>query len=189
MTRPPPAGWAAGVPELVGPALFASHVRDVPDFPEPGVTFKDVTPLLNDHAAFSAAVDAIASFAGEHTIDVVVGMESRGFILGAPVALQLSAGFVPARKAGKLPGPVLSEAFALEYGEEVLQLHRDAIRPGQRVLVVDDVLATGGTAAATARLVEGLGGSVVAFGFLIELGFLDGRSLLTGHEVHSLLTY
>lgn len=170
-------------------SAFAEHIRDIPDFPIHGVTFKDVTPLLNEHRAFAAAVDALAALADGRHIDVVVGMESRGFILGAPVALKLGAGFVPARKAGKLPGPVRSESFALEYGEETLEVHQDAIQPGQQVLVVDDVLATGGTAAATAKLVEGLGGCVVAFGFLLEIGSLEGARRLANHEVHALLTY
>ncbi len=168
---------------------LAAGIRDIPDFPRPGVVFKDVTPLLADHATLTLAVDALTDVADGAAIDVVVGMESRGFILGPPVALRLGAGFVPARKAGKLPGPTRRESFTLEYGEEVLEVHEDAISAGDRVLIVDDVLATGGTASATARLVEGLGGEVVAFAFLLELAFLDGAAKLSGYRVTSLLTY
>jgi adenine phosphoribosyltransferase len=165
-------------------------VRDVPDFPEPGVVFKDITPLLADHDGFLAVVNALADAgrdaAGDVVVDKVVGMEARGFILAAPVALALGTGFVPVRKAGKLPGETHAVSYALEYGEATLELHRDAISVGDRVLLVDDVLATGGTAAATRELVEQSGGDVVGFAVLIELGFLDGRSALGDLPLHVL---
>ena len=157
-------------------------VRDVPDFPEPGVLFKDITPLLADPEGFTAVVEALAAAgrddAGAPVVDKVVGMEARGFILAAPVALALGAGFVPVRKAGKLPGPVHSFAYDLEYGSATLEIHRDAVAPGERVLLVDDVLATGGTVAAARRLVEACGGAVVGVAMLMELTFLPGRDAL-----------
>jgi adenine phosphoribosyltransferase len=168
--------------------VLAQRVRDIPDFPKPGVVFKDVTPLLGDHVAFSTAVDWLVTHFGRGTVDKVVGIEARGFILGAPVAYHFGAGFVPARKAGKLPGPTRAVTYDLEYGVETLELHEDAVLPGERVLIVDDVLATGGTAAAATELVEALGGTVVGLGFLIELGFLGGASKLR-HDHVSLLTY
>ena len=164
-------------------------VRDIPDFPTPGVTFKDVTPLLLDHVAFSTVVDALVMRFGRGTVDKVVGIEARGFIFAAPVAYHFGAGFVPARKAGKLPAGTASASYDLEYGSEVLEIHEDAIAAGDRVLIVDDVLATGGTAAATAGLVESLGGTVVGLGFLIELGFLDGASKVSRWDRASILTY
>lgn len=153
-------------------------VRDVPDFPEPGILFKDITPLLADHSGFGAVVSALADAGregGEVVIDKVIGMEARGFILAAPVALALGVGFVPVRKAGKLPGETHAVGYALEYGEAVLEVHRDGITAGERVLVVDDVLATGGTARATAELVAACGGTVAGLAFLLELSFLRGR--------------
>jgi adenine phosphoribosyltransferase len=168
--------------------VLAERVRDIPDFPKPGVVFKDVTPLLGDHVAFSTAVDWLVTHFGRGTVDKVVGIEARGFILAAPVAYHFGAGFVPARKAGKLPGPTRSITYELEYGAETLELHEDAIEPGERVLIVDDVLATGGTAAAATELVELIGGQVVGLGFLIELAFLGGAAKLH-HEHVSLLTY
>lgn len=164
--------------QLPGTERIASLIRDVPDFPKPGVTFKDITPLLSDPAGFEAAVEALTATAPER-IDVVVGMEARGFIFAAPVALRLGAGFVPVRKPGKLPKDVYSETFALEYGHETLTVHTDAVLPGARVLVVDDVLATGGTVAATAGLIRKLGAELVAVSVLMELDFLHGRSALT----------
>src|SRR4051812_18826468 len=150
------------------------HIRDIPDFPRAGVVFKDITPLLSDVDAFRFAVDAIADhFAGE-PIDKVLGIEARGFIIAAPVAYRFGAGFVPVRKAGKLPWQVEKEEYVLEYGTDLLEIHQDAVAPGERVLIVDDVLATGGTASATLRLVERLGGQVVGLGFVIELAFLGG---------------
>jgi adenine phosphoribosyltransferase len=168
---------------------LAAHVRDIEDFPTPGVTFKDVTPLLADHAALSTAVDLLVARFGTAPLDKVVGIEARGFILAAPIAYHVGAGFVPARKAGKLPAPTRSVTYELEYGRETLELHRDAIAPGERVLIVDDVLATGGTAAATASLVADAGGEIVGLGFLIELAFLDGAARIQGYPRESLLTY
>ena len=173
-------------------ARLSPLIRDVPDFPEPGIVFKDIAPLLADHEALSLVVDALAdagrNSAGEPTVDKVVGIESRGFILAAPVALQLGTGFVPVRKKGKLPGPTYSQSYALEYGEATLEVHEDAFIAGQRVLVVDDVLATGGTAGAAIELVERAGGTVAGFTVLMELGFLDGRERLAPRTVHALLT-
>ncbi|WP_312855777.1 adenine phosphoribosyltransferase [Nocardioides stalactiti] len=165
-------------------------VRDVVDFPEPGIVFKDITPLLADHAGFTAVVAGLAA-AGRDTdglpvVDKVVGMEARGFIFAAPVALALGVGFVPVRKVGKLPGETHAVAYALEYGEATLEVHRDAIAPGERVLVIDDVLATGGTARATVDLVEACGGEVVATTFLMELSFLPGRAALGAVPVTAL---
>ena len=164
-------------------------IRDVPDFPKPGVVFKDISPLLADHDGLTAVVAGIAAAgvdASGAVVDKVVGIEARGFILASPVALQLQAGFVPVRKAGKLPGPTHQVAYALEYGEAVLEVHQDAIRPGERVLIVDDVLATGGTVAAAKSLVESCGGEVVSVAVLMELEFLHGRSALPGVPVTAL---
>lgn len=159
-------------------------VVDVPDYPEAGVVFKDITPLLADHTGFEASVQALAEAgrtpAGEVFVDKVVGMEARGFMFAAPVALALGAGFVPVRKPGKLPRACHSENYSLEYGTNVLEMHVDAIAPGDRVLLVDDVLATGGTLAASRRLVEASGGEVVGAAVLMELGFLAGRDVLDG---------
>ena len=170
-------------------AELRALVRDIPDHPQPGVVFKDITPLLADAEAFRLAVDGLAApFAGAG-VTHVVGIEARGFIVAAPVAHQLGAGFVPVRKAGKLPWEIEREEYELEYGTDLLEVHRDAVHPGERVLIVDDVIATGGTAAATARLVERLGGTVVGLTFLLELAALDGRAKLAGHPVHAVLTY
>ena len=167
-------------------------VRDVPDFPEPGVLFKDISPLLADGPGFAAVVAALADLgrddAGRPVVDKVVGMEARGFILAAPVAVALGVGFVPVRKAGKLPHDTHRVAYALEYGEAVLELHRDAFAPGERVLVIDDVLATGGTARATCELIRRCGAEPVAFAVLLELSFLDGRTALESVPVTSLET-
>lgn len=167
-------------------------VRDVPDFPRPGIGFKDITPLLADPAGFRSVVEALASAGqgsdGTAAVDKVIGIEARGFILAAPVALALGVGFVPVRKQGKLPGPTHEVAYALEYGEAVVALHRDAIGPGERVLVVDDVLATGGTARATADLVERCGGEVTALAVLLELSFLPGRATLGDVPVTTVAT-
>ncbi|MBW3579471.1 MAG: adenine phosphoribosyltransferase [Actinobacteria bacterium] len=164
-------------------------VRDIPDFPAPGVLFKDITPVLADPGAFSAAVDELVAWSLGRGVDFVVGIEARGFILAAPIAYRLGAGFVPVRKAGKLPWAVEQEGYSLEYGADRLEIHADGLPPASRVLVVDDVLATGGTASATVRLVERLGAEVVGLGFVIELGFLAGRTRLAGRDVHSLIAY
>jgi adenine phosphoribosyltransferase len=168
--------------------LLRRRVRDIPDFPKPGIVFKDITPLLADHTAFAGAVDAVVSHYGRGTVDKVAGIEARGFILAAPVAYHFGAGFVPVRKAGKLPSATLAQSYALEYGEAELELHQDAISPGDRVVIVDDVLATGGTAAAAAQLVRRAGGVVVGISVLMELTFLDGRAKLPEYDVQALLT-
>ena len=165
------------------------YLREIPDFPRPGVGFKDITPLLGDAAAFKFAVDAIADHFGGTRVDKVLGVEARGFIIAAPIAYRFGAGFVPVRKAGKLPWEIEQEEYELEYGTDALEVHRDAVAPGQSVLIVDDVLATGGTAAATVRLVERLGGTVAGLGFIVELAFLTGRSRLEGYDLLSLITY
>ena len=172
-------------------ALLRARVVDVPDFPQPGVVFKDISPLLADHVAFAGAVNAIVAhhiqMLGTSTIDKVVGIEARGFIIAAPVAYHFGAGFVPVRKKGKLPGPTFEAAYALEYGEAVLQVQRDAFTPGDRVLIVDDVLATGGTVAATAELVRQAGGRLMGVSVLLELSFLQGRQRLSALDVHALV--
>jgi len=165
------------------------HIRDIPDFPRPGVVFKDITPLLRDAEAFHFVVDALFDHFDGRAVTKVLGVEARGLILAAPVAYRLGAGFVPVRKAGKLPWEIEREEYELEYGTDLLEVHRDAFAPGGRVLIVDDVLATGGTAAATVRLVERLGGVVVGLGLVIELAFLDGRRKLGDRDVLSLISY
>jgi len=169
--------------------LLRSHIRDVADFPRPGIVFKDITPLLADGKAFRAVVDALGAHFAGHGVDTVVGVEARGFILAAPVAYRCGAGFVPVRKPGKLPWEAEAEEYELEYGTDRLEIHRDAVGPGDRVLIVDDVIATGGTVAATIRLVEKLGATVVGLGFVLELAFLAGRAKLEGYEALSLITY
>ena len=164
-------------------------VRDVPDFPQPGIIFKDITPVLGDAALFSDVVTHFAEHLRQHHIDVVAGIESRGFIFGAPLSTQLNTAFVPIRKPGKLPAEKVRVDYALEYGSDALEAHADSIRPGQRVLIVDDVLATGGTANAAAKLVRQLGGEVVGFCIVIELGFLNGREKLDDTPLHTLITY
>jgi adenine phosphoribosyltransferase len=164
-------------------------IRDVPNFPQPGITFKDITPVLGNASLFQDIVVHLAERLAGERIDVVAGIESRGFIFGAPIAMQLGAGFVPIRKPGKLPADTVRVDYALEYGTDALEAHADAIMAGQRVLIADDVLATGGTAAAAARLVRQLQGDVVAFCILVELGFLGGRQKLDNIPLHTLLTY
>ena len=168
---------------------LAATIRDVPDFPVDGILFKDITTLLQDPAAFREAIDQIHARVRELNPDVVVGMESRGFIFAAPLAYLLGAGFVPVRKLGKLPAETVSAEYELEYGTNTLEIHRDGIAQGQRVLVVDDLLATGGTVAATVDLVRQLGGNVVGTAFLIELKALNGRAQLNGHPVISVITF
>ena len=164
-------------------------IRDIPDFPKPGILFKDITPLLADPKAFTMVLDAFhEAYVGKH-IDVLVGIESRGFIFGGALAARLSASFVPVRKPGKLPYHVDKTSYALEYGEGTLEMHKDSIRHGANVLIIDDLLATGGTAAGAANLVRGQGGKVLGYAFVIELGFLKGRDRLAPTEITSLITY
>jgi adenine phosphoribosyltransferase len=170
-------------------ATLKSKIRDIKDFPTEGILFKDITTLLKDGPAFRYVVDLLASRYQQEDVEVVVGIESRGFIFGGAVAHQLNTGFVPVRKLGKLPGKTIEVEYELEYGRDALAMHEDAIRPGQRVLAVDDLLATGGTMAATLRLIEQLGGRVVGVAFLIELAFLHGRDKLKNHPLHSLIVY
>ena len=164
-------------------------VRDIPDWPKPGIVFRDITPLLAAPDAFALTVDALAAPYADEQIDKVIGIEARGFVFAAPLAYRRGAGFVPVRKAGKLPWEIEREEYALEYGTDLLELHRDAVHPGEHVLIVDDVIATGGTAAASARLVERLGGIVAGFSFLLELVDLGGRVQLEGRRVHAVLRY
>jgi adenine phosphoribosyltransferase len=166
-----------------------ARIRDVPDFPQKGIVFKDITPVLNDAALFRTVIDAFVARWKDERIGKVVAIESRGFIFGAPLAYALGAGFTIVRKPGKLPWEVIREPYSLEYGENVLELHVDAVGPGDRVLVVDDVLATGGTADAVGRLVARQGGQLVSFSFLVELGFLNGARRLGPNRVHSLIAY
>jgi adenine phosphoribosyltransferase len=170
-------------------AALEGAIRDVPDFPKPGIVFKDITPLLGDPTLFRRAIDLLAVACGDLAIDRVVAIESRGFILGGALAARVGAGFVPVRKPGKLPWKARRASYSLEYGTGTLEVHEDAVRPGDRVLVVDDVIATGGTAKASAELVEGLGARVLALLFLVELGFLDGRARLPGRDVRALVRY
>jgi adenine phosphoribosyltransferase len=172
-------------PEAAG--LIAGRMLDVPDFPQPGIVFKDLTPVFADGGTFRGAIDAIVRHYGAGGFDTVVGIEARGFLIAAAVAYATGVGLVPVRKAGKLPRAAFAAAYGLEYGEAVLEVHEDAFRPGQRVLVVDDVLATGGTAEATLGLVERAGGTVAGFSVFVELSFLAGRKRLAGRPVHALL--
>jgi adenine phosphoribosyltransferase len=172
------------------PSWLLTRVRDVPDFPQPGILFKDLTPLLGDPEAFRFSVDALAGWCRslDGPVTKVVGVEARGFTFAAGVAYVLGAGLVPVRKPGKLPHETVAETYALEYGTDTLEVHRDAVGEGESVLVVDDVLATGGTAAATCRLLESVGGRVAGLAFVLELGFLGGRAKLPDYELFSLLT-
>lgn len=166
-----------------------AFIREIPDFPKPGILYYDITTLLQDHLALRMTIDRFVwLFAGKH-VDKVVGIESRGFMFGSIVAYNLDAGFVPVRKPGKLPASTIDQTYDLEYGTDTLEMHEDAIKPGEKVLIVDDLMATGGTAAACAKMVEGLGGEVVGFGFVVELTFLNGREELNGYEVESLIQY
>jgi len=168
---------------------LAARIRDIPDFPKPGILFKDITTLLKDGKSFQLAIDGLLEKIGKRDIDVVVGMESRGFIFGAPIAYKLGVGFVPVRKLGKLPADVVSVEYDLEYGSATLEMHKDAIAPGAKVLIVDDLLATGGTVAGTIELVKQLKGQIVACAFLIELSALKGRDKLGGYDVVTLISY
>jgi len=162
-------------------------IRDVPDFPQPGVLFKDITPILRNPRALREAVDAMSTPFLDADIDVIVGLESRGFVFGAPMAYNMGLGFAPVRKLGKLPADKIYVEYELEYGSNTFEMHRDAVEPGQRVLIVDDLLATGGTMRASIDLVERLGGQVVGLSFLVELGFLHGRDKLKGYDIHSII--
>lgn len=166
-----------------------SLIRSVPGFPKTGIVFRDITTLAKNPRGLRAAVDAIAARYEKERIDVVVGIEARGFIFGAAVAYRLGVGFVPARKPGKLPAETVRAEYALEYGTDAIEMHRDAVAPGQRVLIVDDLLATGGTAAAAVKLVESLGGRVAALAFVVDLAFLKGRDKLSGYDVFRLVEY
>ena len=177
MTRAPDHEWLKG------------FIRDIPDFPKPGVVFKDITPLLADKKAFTYTIDAIAHHFDRDEIDKVLGIEARGFMVAAPLAYRFTAGLIPVRKGGKLPWQVESQQYELEYGIDTLEVHRDGIAPGERILIVDDVLATGGTALATARLTERCGGKVTGIATIMELSFLGARQRLTSYDVFSLISY
>jgi adenine phosphoribosyltransferase len=168
---------------------LGAHIRDIPDFPKPGILYKDITPLLLDAEALSQAVTELADWARPLDVDFVVAAEARGFILGAAIARELGVGFVPARKPGKLPHDTVAAEYILEYGVDALEMHADALADGARVLLHDDLLATGGTARALAELIEGNGAQIAGCAFLVELAFLGGRERLTGYDVHALLTY
>jgi adenine phosphoribosyltransferase len=168
---------------------FKDYIRVIPDFPQPGIRFKDITTLINNGAVYGAAIETIKQAVADKQIDLIAGPEARGFIVGAPLAVSLGIGFVPIRKSGKLPGEVIEASYDLEYGKDKLAIHKDAIKPGQRILIADDLLATGGTIATTVNLINQLGGEVVGAAFLIELGYLDGRGKLGGIDIFSLVTY
>ena len=174
---------------MIDTEALKAKIRDVPDFPEPGIVFKDIMPLLADPSSLREATDLLVAWAEPRKPDVILGAEARGFILGAAMAYRLGCGFVAARRPGKLPWKTVSSSYALEYGENALELHADAIAPGQRVLVHDDVLATGGTARAICDLATQLGGEIVGVAFVIELDFLEGRTQLEGYDVESLIRY
>ena len=174
---------------VIAPKDLGGRIRDIPDFPKPGILFKDITTMLKDGDSFKSAVDGLLAKIKGKPIDVVVGMESRGFIFGAPIAYALGVGFVPVRKLGKLPADVVSVEYDLEYGSATLEMHKDAIKPGARVLIVDDLLATGGTVAGTIELVKQLQGEIVALAFLIELKALHGRDRLQGYDIATLIEF
>lgn len=168
---------------------FKHYITVVENFPKEGIRFKDITTLMEDGAAYKQAIDRMADFAREKDVDLIVGPEARGFVVGCPIAYAMEVGFVPVRKAGKLPREVLEVDYGLEYGKDSLNIHKDSVKPGQKVLITDDLLATGGTIEATVKMVEELGGEVVGVAFMIELGYLDGRSKLEGYDVFTLMTY
>jgi adenine phosphoribosyltransferase len=168
---------------------LADHIRDIPDFPKPGILFKDITPLLLDAGALAEAIDRLVDYARPLNVDFVVAAEARGFILGGAIARELGVGFVPARKPGKLPHDTIAAEYILEYGVDAMEMHADALAHGARVLLHDDLLATGGTARALAELVEGTGARIAGCAFLVELAFLGGRARLAGYDVHALLSY
>jgi adenine phosphoribosyltransferase len=168
---------------------FKDYIRVIPDFPQPGIRFKDITTLLKDGAAYKAAIMALKDLISDKKIDLIAGPEARGFVIGAPLAVELGVGFVPIRKSGKLPGDTVEAAYDLEYGKDKLAIHRDSISPGQKVLIADDLLATGGTIATSIDLINQLGGDIVGAAFLIELSYLSGRDKLSGIDIVSLVTY
>lgn len=168
---------------------IANFIRNIPDFPSPGVQFKDITTLLKEAKVFKATIEELVNHFKEEEIDLVVGIEARGFIIGSPLALFLDCGFVPVRKKGKLPASTLAKTYQLEYGQATLEIHRDAISPGQKVLIVDDLLATGGTTRAVCEMVEELGGNIIGIGFVIELVSLKGREKLSSYPVYSLVKF
>lgn len=168
---------------------YKDYIRIIPDFPQPGIRFKDITTLINNGEVYRSAIEAIKAAVADKEIDLVAGPEARGFIVGAPLAVALGVGFVPIRKSGKLPGAVVEASYDLEYGKDKLAVHNDAIKPGQRVLIADDLLATGGTIATTINLIKQLGGIPVGAAFLIELGYLSGREKMDGLDVFSLMSY
>ena len=177
------------MPASVTPAELAAAIRTIPDFPKPGIQFKDITPVLADARLFSGAIDLLTEKLSPGSIDAVVGIDARGFIFAAAAAKKLSAGFIPVRKQGKLPFTTIEQEYALEYGNAIVAIHTDALKPGARILLIDDLLATGGTSAAAVALVEKLGGKILEAGFLIELKFLNGRSKLAGLPIRSLVVY
>ncbi|BBI32569.1 adenine phosphoribosyltransferase [Cohnella abietis] len=168
---------------------FKDYIRVIPDYPQPGIRFKDITTLLKDGPAYKAAIDAMKELVKDKEIDLIAGPEARGFVIGAPLALALGIGFIPIRKSGKLPGETVEATYDLEYGNDRLAIHSDSIKPGQKVLIADDLLATGGTIATSIDLIKQLGGDIVGAAFLIELGYLSGRDKLSGIDVVSLVTY
>lgn len=168
---------------------FKDYIRVIPDFPQPGIRFKDITTLLKDGSAYRAAIEALKELVREKQIDLIAGPEARGFVIGAPLALALGVGFVPIRKSGKLPGETVEAAYDLEYGKDRLAVHSDAVKPGQKILIADDLLATGGTISTSVELINRLGGEIVGAAFLIELGYLNGRDKLKGIDVVSLMKY
>ncbi|MFB9327213.1 adenine phosphoribosyltransferase [Paenibacillus aurantiacus] len=168
---------------------FKDYIRVIPDYPQPGIRFKDITTLTNNGEVYKAAIESLRQAVADKDIDLIAGPEARGFIVGAPLAVALGVGFVPIRKSGKLPGEVVEASYDLEYGKDKLAIHKDAIKPGQRVLIADDLLATGGTISTTINLIRQLGGEVVGSAFLIELSYLDGREKLEGIDTFSLVTY
>ncbi|MBB6729355.1 adenine phosphoribosyltransferase [Cohnella zeiphila] len=168
---------------------FKDYIRVIPDFPQPGIRFKDITTLLKDGPAYRAAIDALKEGVAGLEIDLVAGPEARGFVIGAPLAIALGVGFVPIRKSGKLPGETVEASYDLEYGKDKLAVHKDSIQPGQKVLIADDLLATGGTISTTSQLIRQLGGEIVGASFLIELGYLNGREKLPGIDVFSLVKF
>ena len=166
-----------------------TFIRDVPDFPKKGIIFKDITPLLKDKTGFKQAIDSLSAIFKNVRVDKVAAVESRGFVLGAPLAYKLGVGFILIRKKGKLPYKTVRQSYQLEYGTDILEVHKDAIKPGEKVLIIDDLLATGGTIVATTALLEKLGAKITGIGFLIELNFLNGRKKLKGYNVKSLIKY